>query len=610
MLVPQRKEKFTNWHYGITGRIGDGDNTEIHYLQTSLKMRELDAIKLLVDIPGSEKWGIKDLFQRNVERERIGGPDGLISYFKDKSQVKYFNPIALVLVPVEGDEIEHELQQLIYEKDVTFDNIEGSALINKDTYRLFRQNSDAGNIGKIEWNDERCYVVAIDGQHRLTALKELYESRRVTDGIKDITEWQIPVVFLIVNKKVQASEKKDFISIIRKIFMYINMKAERVNDARSILLNDESIECLCVQELVSAFHENETIDNKKNPSYPPLYTIDWIGINSDASLLKDSQYLFSNIELRNWMRSYLIGEDFSSEEKKNDKQQIQRLDLLDMDLDFLIKGTRILSHNDSLKIRKKFNKKIRKPFIYFLTNLHPIKNYIEMCRKYENENSIDNSQQQAFYALRYGDARIENSNRVEVERYIRSNSERIVAFKKEVMSEFFRQDICLRGFVFAYSEMYDIYKYYLQEPLDWQDYTTKFLDAFNSLISEGWCESRDDLDVEKRELLTHICHDDTGKRINYKIEDVKNAWGIFVVMHVLHYASEHDLIPPEYKTERWTYYKGRLQSTLEKGFRDVVKREVDQLEKKEIEKKRIIAEKKEELAIERLKRLEELWDIE
>jgi hypothetical protein len=281
-----------------------------------------------------------------------------------------------------------------------------------------------------------------------------------------------------------------------------------------------------------------------------------------------------------------------------------------MDLDFLIKGTRILSHNDSLKIRKKFNKKIRKPFIYFLTNLHPIKNYIEMCRKYENENSIDNSQQQAFYALRYGDARIENSNRVEVERYIRSNSERIVAFKKEVMSEFFRQDICLRGFVFAYSEMYDIYKYYLQEPLDWQDYTTKFLDAFNSLISEGWCESRDDLDVEKRELLTHICHDDTGKRINYKIEDVKNAWGIFVVMHVLHYASEHDLIPPEYKTERWTYYKGRLQSTLEKGFRDVVKREVDQLEKKEIEKKRIIAEKKEELAIERLKRLEELWDIE
>ena len=47
MLLPKKQEVFTNYHYGITGRIGDGGNTEVHYLQTSLRMKELDSIKLL-----------------------------------------------------------------------------------------------------------------------------------------------------------------------------------------------------------------------------------------------------------------------------------------------------------------------------------------------------------------------------------------------------------------------------------------------------------------------------------------------------------------------------------------------------------------------------------
>jgi len=609
MIVPQIKNNYKNWHYGISGKIGDGNNTEIYFLQTSLKMKDLESIKLLVDIPGSEKWSIKDLFQRTVDRDRIVGKGSLTEYFKDKSQIKYFNPIALVLLPEENNEIEHNLPKLAYDDNVKFDNIQGSVLTYNDRYRLFLQNSDQGNIGKIEWNEEKCYVVAVDGQHRLTALKELYATRNIDPNIKDITGWQIPVVFIVVNKKVASGASKDFISIIRRIFMCINMKAKEVNDSRSILLNDESLECLCVQEIVGAFHENETQGDKKRKELPPLYLIDWIGLNKDSSLLKDTRYLFSNIELRAWIREYLVGEDFSPTERKADKLQLLRLELIDINLDCFNKGSSVLTHDDARKIRKKFNSTIRDPFIDFLIQLSPIENFIKKCRDYEEENSSESSQITAFSELRYGYSQMENSNKNEIITYINNFKNIILSFKKESMSDFFRQDICMRGIVFAYSELYDVYKSYLKESLEWQVYNEKFLKSFNKFIEEGWCDNREDLGDEKREYLTHVSHDDTGKVVNYKLEHVKNAWGIFVSMHVLKNAVDAEVIPIEYMEDLWSNYRDRLFSTLQKGFRDVVKREVAQIQETDREKKRIIDKKKVELANERLGLYEEMWGI-
>ena len=607
MITPVIKNKYSIWHYGITGRIGDGDNTEIHFLQSSLKMSQLEAIKLLVDIPGSEKWGIRDLFQRNVDRSRINGKEGLKEYFKDKKQVKYFNPITLVLLPVYNDSIEHDLPKLKFDDNVTFDNINGSVYTNSDHYRLYIQNSEDGNIGKIEWNEEKCYVVAIDGQHRLTALKELYAARNLHKDLKEIKDWQIPVVFLVANKKVASGESKDLIAIIRKIFMYINMKAERVSDTRSILLNDESVECICVEEIVSSFHVIYFNENP-NKEYPPLYLIDWLGENSDASMLKDTRYLFSNIELRNWMREFLIGEDFKESDRKSDTLQMKRLEMLDMNFDFLNNDS-VLTQSDTELIRNKFNSMIRDFFISFIVKLKPINKYITLCREYESNNSNEDAQVQAFSQLRYGYIHKEESNRQEIDTNIGAYQNIFLEYKKESMTDFMRQDIFLRGFVFAYSEIYDIHKSSILRTLDWGEFTNLYLPAFNNLIEEGWCEKRDDLEPKKKELLTHICHDDTGRRVNYKINDIRNAWGLFVVMHVLNYAVANKIISNDFKIDSWGNYKDRLESSLQKGFREVVKREADQLEKTKLEKDRYINDKKKELAKIRLADFENLWGL-
>jgi len=607
MLTPKKKNNYDVWHYGITGHLGDGANTEIHFLQSSLKMKDLDNIKLLIEIPGSEKWGIKDLFQRNVNRKRIIGKDGLKNYFTDNNQVKYFNPIALVLLPTSDGILQKELPKLQFNSNIEFDGLDGQAYINTDHYKLYVQNSNDGNIGKIEWNSERCFVVAIDGQHRLTALKELYNARNMNPDAKDIENWQIPIVFLIANKKVAEVESSDLIQTLRKIFMYINMKAEKVNDARAILLNDESIECLCVQEIVSAFHENE-FTNNNYANYPPLYLIDWLGINEDTLKLQHTRYLFGNIELRNWIREYLIGEDFSAYERKLDKLQMQRLELQDMNLDFMNDNS-LLSHTDADQIREKFNNVVRDPFLEFLTNLTPIKNYIKQCKEYETSNSEDDAQLKAFSQLRYGFTHKEISNKDEIDNFDKAFKDQFLTFKKNNLSEFFRQDICLRGLVFAYSELYDIYKGFLNRQLDWQEYTDSFLPAFNNLIETGWCESWETLDPDKKELLTHICHSDSGKRINYKVQDVKNAWGIFVIMHVLDYAKNHVIISNECKIDNWEILRDRFESSLQKGFREVAKREAGQKEFTEEQRKRYINEKKKEMAKMRLNEFEELWNL-
>jgi hypothetical protein len=606
MLTPKRKDSYNIWHYGIAGKIGHGDNTDINFLQTSLKMKDLENIKLLVEIPGSEQWGIKDLFQRNVDRERIVGKDGLKNYFTDNNQVKYFNPITLVLLPTNQNEIQHDLPKLNFIENIEFDGLPGQKYTNTDHYRLFVQNIESGNLGKIEWNSEKCYVVAVDGQHRLTALKELYNARNLNNKAKDVETWQIPVVFLIADKRIPTGESKDMIQIIRKIFMYINMKAEKVNDARSILLNDESIECICVQEIISAFHEN-TFSNNPKETYPPLYMIDWLG-TKDTTVIKDTHYLLSNIELRNWVKEYLIGEDFKPYERKTDNLQIQRLELQDMNLDFL-NDNNLLSQSDGEQIRQKFNDTIRQPFLKFITNLSSIKKYIAECKKYEMKNSSEDAQLIAFSQLSYGHTEKEVSIKDEVETFAKAFKDQFISFKQDNLSEFFTQDICLRGFVFAYSEIFDRYKEYINKSLDWNEYTDLFLPGFNDLIDSGWCESWGSLKIDKRDKLTHICHSDAGNRINYKIQDIKNAWGIFVVMHVLYFAVKNNIIENQYKDDVWYEFRDRLKSTLQKGFRDIAKREAGQQEMTDDQRKRFINDEKERMANERLKELEEMWGM-
>lgn len=608
MKIPQRASEFNKSYFGIAGKIGDGANAQIYYLQTTLKMKELIDIQLIQNLPGSEKWGIKSLFQRNVDEVRINGDDGLVKYFKNKNKIKYFNPITLVVLPIENKTPKTVITKLKEKLDEEFNDIKGISYTKENYFRLCRQKENDGSFGKIEWNSDNCDVVAVDGQHRLTALKKIHQD---TKGKKEgsIDSWEIPVIFLIVSKKEASMKADNLIEIIRKIFVYINMKAVRINDKREIILNDESIECICVQEIISKFHENE-ISNEKNPSYPPLYLIDWIGDDKSHSFLSDKIYLFDNIELREWIKEYLIGKDFKPTAPKANEKQIKNLALTDIELDFF-KNSNTLSSRDANEIRKQFNEDICPSFINFLISLEPIKNYISKCREYEASNS-DGSCVHSWSELKFGHKTPDRLDREEIDKFKKSYIETLERFCDESINKFQKNLIFLRGIIFAYGELFHIYKDFINKSIDWSDYTELFLPAFNEIVSSKWCKHYEDLEPNEKKILTWICHNNVGSRHNYKISDVKKSWGIFVIMEILNFMKKESKFEGSdiCMRDRWDdQYKDILQNTLENGFKNIAKSEADEKELNLVQRKEYIKTHKKLYANERIKELEEMWEL-
>ncbi len=99
----------------------------------------------------------------------------------------------------------------------------------------------------VKWNPEKVHVVAIDGQHRLSALKRL---AKLPHPKVDMSTWTIPATILLIHKVNQNNVVEGLLDVVRTTFIYINSKAEEVTEARKILLNDESLNDICAQEVI------------------------------------------------------------------------------------------------------------------------------------------------------------------------------------------------------------------------------------------------------------------------------------------------------------------------------------------------------------------------
>ena len=219
-IYPEDEDQYNQSIQGYFGEFGSGANAKIFFLQSAINPVDLDKITLISDIPGSETWSVRDLFQRDVDDERV--ENGLIPYFKDQGKVKFFNPITLTILPLDNKTFEVmpdipnviERQEVI--EDKTWDVFEVGGL-----YR-FRYMHGKPQFARVEWNDTKVRIVAIDGQHRLSALKR-FKSDTENSSIKsDFMQWTIPVVLFSLRRIKDVSSGSTLLDIIRNIFIYIN----------------------------------------------------------------------------------------------------------------------------------------------------------------------------------------------------------------------------------------------------------------------------------------------------------------------------------------------------------------------------------------------------
>ena len=310
---PIAQQPYSHQLHGVYGQFGSGAGIHAFYIQSALTPAQLDWVSLISDIPGSERWPVSDLFQRDVDNDRI--TNSLLPYLQDAEKIKFFNPLTLTLLPMQDDDdlvlskMPRAIKSSMLEAGNDWDFIE------RPTYHRVRWIHDNPQYALLEWSDTRTKLVAIDGQHRLSALMR-FRHDRDTDSHPNFREWRIPVVVVSFRADTNKTEPPSVLDVVRNIFVYINTQAQKINRSREILLSDEHVNSVCTQELVQLSHENDLVpSDQREPGRLPLLFFDWRGEESEKRRVHAPAAVKNIEEIHDWFEYYILGEDFSDDQE-------------------------------------------------------------------------------------------------------------------------------------------------------------------------------------------------------------------------------------------------------------------------------------------------------
>jgi len=252
------KSKETPWSEKFTVIYGNYswlNENPIHYLLTTLSVRNLwNEVRLMGEINGVEKWGFEALFQRVVREEWVTAITK--QYLEAKERFKFFPPVTIALLPCEANRPSREYPG---NQNFQFKNVEeGGCIALLDGLEIEFPTSagldfpDFGQPALVRWDKSRYMALAIDGQHRISALRKLIPQTDQNAETKDV-----PATILIFDPKLP--DGRDLIQVTREIFIDINKNAKTVDESRLILLDDRNFYNGLTRKLIlQAYPDGET----------------------------------------------------------------------------------------------------------------------------------------------------------------------------------------------------------------------------------------------------------------------------------------------------------------------------------------------------------------
>lgn len=558
-------DPYNQTKHGFYGELGSGANARVKFLQTAISCDELDKITLIQNIPGSEAWDVRDLFQRDVDHDRV--TRDILPYLKDRDRVKYFNPLTLVLLPLSpGQEVVEKDIRSVEETTITREPHDYIRFEVEDLFR-FEAHQSHPAWSSVSWNDRRVKVVAIDGQHRLSALKRW---KKEPGGPGDLANWQIPVVLLGIVKDNPEEDAAGVLEVVRKTFIYINSRAEQVNKSRKILLDDESVNSLCVQEIVQASHENDVLPlDQRDSTRLPLLFFDWRGETKGGRPWPAPAMVKSTVEIKDWLEEYILGGD-------GDEKQEARLETDDLipplETDDI---TRIVTHDDARRIRRQFRRLVYPGLSFLLENFKPYRHYTEEVRKLEADALAESDlARHAFSRLRFGASRADES----IQENVLDKYEELVMDLERIKSAFpelVARDIGMRAVIAAFDYLKQFRDNREDQTVDWRVYSEWFTEGVNQVFDDGWFEAFERQVQPKKDLLTHVAFDPSGSIINYKVRDAGVAFGTMLALLVVGKISSGE--PSENEDllgEAWQELAENLRVPLRRGYRKLIRAEL------------------------------------
>ena len=260
----QTPNKYTDPLLFVHGEYNFSQAGKVPYLVTAMPLQDIvTQIKLVEDIPDEVRldWSLEELFQRDISRDRVE-TDLVNGYLKDPNKLSFFNSLTIALLPQKGLEIEESYGQPESIPEASYSTWE-----RVDVGNICVEYTADKSIGAVRWNKERVFPVAIDGQHRLAALRCYHE-----DLAPNSPELQtkIPLILLILDSRVgfTGRSEKSLIGTLREIFIDLNKNARRVPKSRLILLEDLNMQSLCVRTLLAS-------KAKESSNALPLSLVTW-----------------------------------------------------------------------------------------------------------------------------------------------------------------------------------------------------------------------------------------------------------------------------------------------------------------------------------------------
>jgi hypothetical protein len=542
---------------GIYGELGQGANAKIRFLETVITKDELDNITLISQIPGSETWEVRDLFQRDVDDNRV--TNQILPYLKNDTLVKYFNPITLILLPM-SDSGKEVLKEIEFISPEISEDSQIKEVYEKKNYYKFSIFDNDEPLAKIEWNNQKCVLVAIDGQHRISALK-----RWKSEPNNKFEDWKIPVIILNIFKVNKLDDTANILEVVRKTFRYINTKSEEVNTARDILLNDESVNAICAQELIQFAHENDTKPIlSRDRSILPLIFFDWQGRVSNGKQVDFGASIKSIEEIYKWFEEYILDED-GKEKQRNE------LGLTDLIPQLQSYGRELpLTHDDALRVREQFRGSLLPGILYLLQNFIPYDQFISQARDIE-DSAVTRSDlaQHAFMKLRFGSHNAPSDQVTAVELEFENLKVQFKNLKDNFPKIILLNDVGMRAVVYSYGSCRTELNSYLSNTKPWLEYSIEFTNAINEIYEEGWFQNS--LDPQKKVFLINLLYDEADVIINYKIEQAKDAFGAFLVILVFRKFLNFSIITNNDFENIWGDYSSILRKTYAMGRRKFYK---------------------------------------
>ena len=295
----------------IYGRFEISGGWTIPYLSTIMTFRQAkESLNLVTEFPGWEslQWKIEELYQRDIDWPRI--EQKILPYLDNSSQPRFFNSLTVALIPVDGTAFIPEDQLTVRNwtppiipdeeapgREVRFGPV---TLRYYHDFDLAAISGPDAKLGKIRWNKDETFCVAIDGQHRLASIKEL-----AGDSGDGVSRADISVLLLLFSSELgfecPAGTKQ--VDILRRLFIDLNKYARPVSRTRLILLDDRDPTSLCTRatigtSLIDGFNELTT-----EPAVLPLTLVDW---HTDGAKVDTGPYLVSVLTL-DWAVHRILG---------------------------------------------------------------------------------------------------------------------------------------------------------------------------------------------------------------------------------------------------------------------------------------------------------------